>query len=218
MTKTVINVLIADDHNLVRAGIRSILSNDKQIKVVGEAGTGEEAIKLVRELSPRVVLMDLKMPGIGGLEATRKILHFNPEVRVLVVTMYEDNIHPVRLLQVGAAGYLTKEADPSEMLQAIHAVNIGQRFISPMVAQQMVLKDVTNDGTSPFEILSDRELQVVFMVTKGIKAPEIARKLNLSSKTINTYRYRIFKKLKVEPKSDVVLAQLAMQYNLIDES
>jgi two-component system, NarL family, invasion response regulator UvrY len=217
MNKGPISVLIVDDHALVRAGIRLLLQDAKGIKVVGEATTGEDGVRLARELLPQVVLMDIKMPGIGGIEATRKILHYHSQAKILIVTVCCDILHPSRLLQAGAAGYLTKDVTPAEMVQAIHAVYAGQRYISSGIAQKMVLKNAADLEKSPFEILSDRELQVVSMITKGIKTSEIAKKLSLSSKTINTYRYRIFKKLNLN-NNDVELTHLALQCDLTDGS
>ena len=209
-----INVLIVDDHDLVRTGIKHMLSNAEGINVLGEASTGEEAVKMTRDLVPDVVLMDVKMPGIGGLEATRKLLRILPNVKVLVVTVLDDDLFPSRLLQAGAAGYLTKGASMDEMLQAIHTVQSGQRYISPEVAKQLALKHLVDDHASPFDALSERELQVMLMITEGMKVQDIAEKLCLSPKTVNSYRYRIFDKLRV--KNDVELTHLAIRYHILD--
>ncbi len=209
-----IKVLIVDDHDLIRAGIRHMLNDAEGIEVIGEADNGEQGIEMVKNSAPDVVLMDLQMPGIGGLEATRKILHFNPRTKVLIITACNDDIHPSRLLQLGAAGYITKESSMNEMIQAVRNVYAGQRYVvSPQIAQQIMEKKTVNIHQTPFDELSSRELQVTLMIVKGHKAPEISEKLNLSAKTINTYRYRIFKKLKL--KGDVELVHLAMQYGLI---
>ena len=211
-----IKVLIVDDHDLIRAGIRHMLADADGIEVIGEADSGEQGIEMVRELSPDVVLMDLQMPGIGGLEATRKILQANPETKILIITACFDDVHPARLLQLGAAGYITKEASMNEMIQAVRSIHAGERYVvSPKIAQQIIQKRTTNVDQSPFDELSNRELQVAIMIVKGHKAPEISDKLSLSAKTVNTYRYRIFKKLKL--KGDVELVHLAMQYGLIGQ-
>jgi len=210
----VINVLLVDDHDLVRTGIRRMLDDISGIKVVGEARTGEEAIKLGRKLKPQVVLMDVKMPGIGGFEATRKLLRSDPDIKVLIVTICNNDLYPARLLQVGASGYLTKGASMEEMVQAIRAVNSGQRYISPEIASRLALKHVNDGDESPFEALSERELQVMLMITMGMKVQDIAEKLCLSPKTVNSYRYRIFEKLKV--KNDVELTLLAIRHGLIE--
>lgn len=209
-----INVLLVDDHDLVRTGIKRMLDDISGIKVVGEARTGEEAIKLGRKLKPQVVLMDVKMPGIGGFEATRKLLRSDPDIKVLIVTICNNDLYPARLLQVGASGYLTKGASMEEMVQAIRAVNSGQRYISPEIASRLALKHVNDGDESPFEALSERELQVMLMITMGMKVQDIAEKLCLSPKTVNSYRYRIFEKLKV--KNDVELTLLAIRHGLIE--
>lgn len=209
-----ITVLLVDDHDLVRVGIRRLLSDIQGIKVVGEAKTGEEAVRIVRDLQPNVVLMDVKMPGIGGLEATRKLLRADPNVKVIALTVYGDEPFPSRLLQAGAAGYLTKGASLEEMVQAIRAVHAGQRYISPEVAQQLALKHLSDNEASPFESLSERELQVMIMITNGMKVQVISDKLYLSPKTVNSYRYRLFEKLGVN--SDVELTHLAIRHGLLD--
>ncbi len=209
-----INVLLVDDHDLVRTGIKRMLDDISGIKVVGEARTGEDAIKLGRKLKPQVVLMDVKMPGIGGFEATRKLLRSDPDIKVLIVTICNNDLYPARLLQVGASGYLTKGASMEEMVQAIRAVNSGQRYISPEIASRLALKHVNDGDESPFEALSERELQVMLMITMGMKVQDIAEKLCLSPKTVNSYRYRIFEKLKV--KNDVELTLLAIRHGLIE--
>ena len=209
-----INVLIVDDHDLVRVGIRRLLADVKGLKVVGEARNGEDAVRLTRELQPDVVLMDVKMPGIGGLEATRKILRIQPDVKIIAVTVYGDEPYPSRLLQAGAAGYITKGSSLDEMVHAIRTVCAGQRYISPEVAQQLALKHVTDQEESPFDLLSERELQVMLMITTGRKVQEISEQLYLSPKTINSYRYRLFEKLQVN--NDVELTHLAMRHGMID--
>ncbi len=209
-----IKVLIVDDHDLVRTGIRRILQDVNGIKVVGEASSGEEAVKMGRELKPNVVLMDVKMPGIGGFEATRKLLRVDPDIKILVVTICSNDIYPSKLLQVGASGYITKEASIDEMVQAIRAVHSGQRYISPEIARRLAFRHVSDTVDSPFDSLSERELQVVLMVTVGMQVQDIADKLCLSPKTVNSYRYRIFEKLKI--KNDVELTLLAIRHGLVE--
>jgi two-component system invasion response regulator UvrY len=209
-----INILIVDDLDLVRTGIRHMLSDIEGINIVGEATGGNDAIRLVKELSPDVVLLDLRMPDIDGLEATQKILNLDAKVKILILTAYNDDIYPSRLLHVGAAGYLTKNASIEELIKAIRDVHEGKRYISPDIAQNLILKRLDNVDSKPFEQLSDRELQVALMISQGCKAPEISKKLNLSAKTINSYRYRIFDKLHVN--GDVGLALLAIRHGLVD--
>lgn len=209
-----IDILIVDDLDLVRTGIRHMLSEVEGINIVGEAEGGKEAIRLVKELSPHIVLLDLRMPDIDGLETTQKILNANSKIKVLILTAYNDDVYPSRLLHVGAAGYLTKNASMEELVHAIHEIYEGKRYISPDIAQNLILKKLDNIDSKPFEKLSDRELQVALMIAQGLKAPEISRKLNLSAKTINSYRYRIFDKLQVN--GDVGLALLAIRQGLVD--
>lgn len=185
------------------------------IKVVGQAENGEDALKLVRELDPDVVLMDAKMPGIGGLEATRKMLRQQPEIRVIAVTACGEEPFPSRFLQAGASGYLTKGAAMDEMVKAIRLVHSGQRYISPDVAQELALKPFrTESEVSPFEQLSEREMQIAMMIVNCQKVQEISDKLFLSPKTVNSYRYRLFEKLGIN--SDVELTLLAVRHGMLD--
>jgi two-component system, NarL family, invasion response regulator UvrY len=212
-----IRVLVVDDHDLVRTGITRMLADIDGLHVVGQAESGEESLKKVRELKPDVVLMDIKMPGIGGLEATRKLIRSHPGLKVVAVTVCEEDPFPTRLLQAGAAGYLTKGAALEEMVQAIRMVFSGQRYISPQIAQQLALKSFQpQTSNSPFDLLSEREIQIALMITGCQKVQAISDKLCLSPKTVNTYRYRIFEKLSIT--SDVELALLAVRHGMIDAS
>ncbi len=210
-----IKVLVADDHELVRTGITRMLEDVDGIQVVGEATTGEEAIKFSRDIKPDVVLMDVRMPGIGGLEATRKLVRQLPEIKVVAVTACDDDPFPSRLLKAGAVGFITKDADLDEMVRAIRSVMAGQRYICPQVAQQMALKSFgQKNEESPFEALSERELQICMMVVNCQKVQDISDQLCLSPKTVNSYRYRIFDKLGVG--GDVELTRLAIRYGMLD--
>ncbi|WP_044872812.1 UvrY/SirA/GacA family response regulator transcription factor [Pseudomonas sp. LFM046] len=210
-----IRVLVVDDHDLVRTGITRMLADVDGLQVVGQADSGEEALKKARELKPDVVLMDVKMPGIGGLEATRKLLRSHTDLKVVAVTACEEDPFPTRLLQAGAAGYLTKGAGLEEMIQAIRQVFAGQRFISPQIAQQLALKSFQPQASgSPFDLLSEREIQIALMIANCQKVQSISDKLCLSPKTVNTYRYRIFDKLSIS--SDVELALLAVRHGMVD--
>lgn len=183
-----IRVLVVDDHDLVRAGIVRMLADIDGVQVIGQADSGEEAIKRTRELKPDVVLMDVKMPGIGGLEATRKLLRSHPDLKVIAVTVCEEDPFPTRLLQAGAAGYLTKGAALGEMVQAIRLVFAGQRYISPQIAQQLALKSFQPQvNGSPFDLLSEREIQIALMIANCHKVQAISDKLCLSPKTVNTW-------------------------------
>jgi len=192
-----------------------MLADIDGLQVVGEADSGESALRLARELKPDVVLMDVKMPGIGGLEATRKLLRSHPDTKVVAVTVCEEDPFPTRLMQAGAAGYLTKGAGLDEMVQAIRLAFAGQRYISPQIAQQLALKSFQPQG-SPFDALSEREIQIALMIVGCQKVQIISDKLCLSPKTVNTYRYRIFEKLSVT--SDVELTLLAVRHGMVDAS
>ena len=212
--RPLIKVLIVDDHGLIRTALRRLLEDAKGIKVIGEAKSGEDAISLARKDAPNVVLMDVKMPGIGGLEATRKLLRIDPGMRILIVTACDTEPFPSRLLQAGAAGYITKGSEPGEMEAAIRAVYAGKRYLSPEIAQALALRHLTEDDASPVDVLSERELQVMLMIANGQRVADIAKSLVLSPKTINSYRYRLFEKLGVE--TDVELTHVAIRYNLLD--
>jgi len=210
-----IRVLVVDDHDLVRTGITRMLADIDDLQVVGQAESGEGALQSARELKPDVVLMDVKMPGIGGLEATRKLLRSHPDIKVVAVTVCEEDPFPTRLLQAGAAGYLTKGAGLAEMVQAIRLVFAGQRYISPQIAQQLALKSFQPQTShSPFDLLSEREIQIALMSVGCQTVQIISDKLCLSPKTVNTYRYRIFEKLSVT--SDVELTLLAVRHGMVD--
>ena len=209
-----IKVFLVDDHELVRTGIRRLLEDVRGIKVVGEADSGESAIKWCRSGQADIILMDMNMPGIGGLEATKKILRFNPDVKVIVLTIHTENPFPAKVMQAGASGYLTKGAAPDEMINAIRIVQSGQRYLSPEIAQQMALSQFTPDAENPFKDLSERELQIMMMITKGEKVTDISEQLNLSPKTVNSYRYRLFNKLDIN--GDVELTHLAIRYGILN--
>ena len=209
-----IKVVVVDDHHLVRAGLRRIIEGTPGMKVVADAENGEDAIRICREKVPDVVLMDVKMPGIGGFEATRKLLRANRDLRVLIVTICNNDLYSSRLLQIGVAGYITKDASAEEMVKAIRSVHAGQRFISAKIASSLALRVLKENDDTPFENLSERELQVMLMITMGMKVPQIAEKLCLSPKTVNSYRYRIFEKLGVN--NDVEMTLMAIRNGLVE--
>jgi two-component system, NarL family, invasion response regulator UvrY len=211
-----VTVLVVDDHNVVRQGIAKLLSTTSNIKVAGEAKSGEEAIDFLRKKSAHVVLMDLKMPGIGGLEATRRILQHNPAQRILILTVVVEDPLPSKILNLGAAGYISKEAGIKEIAQAIATVNVGKRYIMPKIAQDLAIKSATNNSKSPLDLLSDRELQIMIMIAEGLKTQYIADKLCIAAKTAHSYRYRLFKKLGIN--SDVELTRLAIKHGLVNLS
>ncbi len=209
-----ITVVVVDDHELVRTGIISLLQSVENIKVVGEAASGERAIELAQKYQPAVVLMDVRMPGIGGLQATINIIRSCPNTKIIALTVCNDDLFPTKLLQAGAHGYLTKNTSRDEIEVAIKNVLQNKRYISPEIASKIALKHLSDQGSPPFELLSERELQVTMMITSGHKVQEISDVLFLSPKTVNSYRYRIFEKLQI--KNDVELTRLAMKYGIIE--
>ncbi|MET4694452.1 UvrY/SirA/GacA family response regulator transcription factor [Endozoicomonas lisbonensis] len=214
-----IRILIVDDHDLVRTGLSRMLGDMPDIEVVAEASSGEEAITVCRKVCLDkeridVVLMDVRMPGIGGLEATRKIHQFNPAIKVIAVTICDDQLYPTKLMEAGASGYVTKGINIDEMVTAIKAVARGQRYISPDIAQMLALKSLQPDSDSPFDVLSTREMQIALMIVGCEKVQSISDQLSLSPKTVNSYRYRIFEKLNIS--SDVELTHLAIRHSLVE--
>ncbi len=211
-----IKVLVVDDHDLVRMGITRMLGDVPGLSIVGEADSGESAITQARALKPDVVLMDVRMPGIGGLEATRKLLQHDRSIRVIAVTACDEEPFPTRLMQAGAVGYVTKGAALEEMVSAIRKVAAGQRHISPDIAQLLLARMYEPGNVGPFDALSEREMQIALMIVGCEKVQSISEKLHLSPKTVNTYRYRIFEKLGIT--SDVELTLLAVRHGMIDAS
>lgn len=207
-------VLVVDDHHLIRLGICRLLAEVPGITVVGQGQCGEEAVTLVREISPDIVFMDIRMPGIGGLEATRRILLQQPETKVIVVSAFNDEVYPATLLKAGAAGYITKNADTEEIKTAVETILSGKVYVSPELAQMLVINGLSDLTSSPFSQLSQRELQIAELITRGKRANEVAETLSVSPKTINTYKYRLYDKLGV--KNDVELTLIAVKYGIVD--
>ncbi|WP_078119606.1 UvrY/SirA/GacA family response regulator transcription factor [Thiosocius teredinicola] len=212
-----IRILLVDDHDLFRAGVRSILQNQDGMVVVGEYSNGEDAVKAVRDDPPDLILMDVNMPGIGGIEATRKILQIAAGVKVIAVTVLSDDPFPNQLLDAGARGYISKGSGSEEMLEAIRVVMKGQHYISSDVAQKLTLANFRSGGeSSPLSTLSAREMQVMMMITRGQGTQQISDALFLSPKTVSTYRHRLYEKLDVA--NDVELTHLAIRHGLLDSS
>ena len=211
-----IKVLIVDDHDIVRFAIKNVLSDSKTIHVVGEAKCGEDAVQLVRHQSVDIVLMDVRMPGIGGLEATRKILQHSSDTKVIAFSAYSESLYVKRFFQIGAKGFLSKESSPEVILQAILKVHHGQQYIDAEIAQRIALQPFQGTDASPFELLSERELQIALMIVNCVKINDISEKLFVSPKTVNSFRYRIFSKLQID--GDVELTHLALRYGLIESN
>lgn len=209
-----IKVLVVDDHALVRIGIRRLLEETEDIQVVAEAENGEDALLCVKKYQPDIILLDLKMPGVDGWEVIRRLKHSVKSIKIIALSSLSMEPWPSKVLQLGAMGYLTKESSLDEMTTAIRRVYRGERYLSSELAQRMAMKSLEPVAESPFMILSAREMQVMLMITSGLTVPEISKRLYLSTKTINCYRYRMFAKLEV--KNDVELTRLALQYSIIE--
>lgn len=208
-----IKVLLIDDHSLVRSGIRQMLEDIPEINIIGEAQNGFEGIQLTRELKPNVVILDFKLPDITGLEATSRLVRNAPEVKVLVVTAAINDLFPFRILEAGACGYLTKSCSKEELVNAIKTVYNGQHIISPEIARRLALAKIDNRLLAEFDRLTDREMEVMIMMIRGVEVNEIALRLFLSIKTVHSYRSRIFEKLNVE--NEVALTFYAIKKGLI---
>ncbi|TSA14521.1 DNA-binding response regulator [bacterium] len=195
-----IRILLVDDHPIVREGIKSALSKRKNISIVGEAATGEEAMVKARKLSPDVILMDINMPGMSGLETSRRLRKSVPDSKILALTMHENREYVLEMTQLGARGYVFKDSSPSELLRAIEAVHSGEFFFSPRASQQLLksfLKGEPRTDSQASVDLSKREKDVLQLITEGFKTKEIARLLGVTDRTVETYRHRLMTKLSV---------------------
>jgi two-component system invasion response regulator UvrY len=209
-----ITVLLADDHAVVRTGFRLLLQSQPDIDVVAEAQSGEAACQMYAELSPDVVVMDLGMPGMGGLEAMRRIRARNPAARVLALSAHDDPMHARRALREGALGFLSKRSAPEALIEAISAVAAGRRYIDPGLAQKLALAEIEGAARSPIEQLSEREFAVFIRLAGGATVQKIADDLKLSASTIGTHLYNIKQKLGVVNQSELTL--LAIRHGLIE--
>ncbi|HLS05163.1 MAG TPA: response regulator [Wenzhouxiangella sp.] len=210
-----INVLIVDDHDLMRIGLKGILGQDNRIKVIGEAASGEDAIRLSRQLKPDVVLMDLGLPGISGLESTERILKAQPQIRIVVLTAHSEPPLPARLLDSGASGYLTKACNADELVEAVHAVSRGERYIGANISQQLALSLLPGASKTPFQELTARELEVARMLMQGMRAKVIGETLSISPKTVATYKYRVYEKIDVS--NEVELLRAALRHGMVTD-
>ena len=208
-----IRVFMVDDHALVRAGMRMILSGETDIEVVGEADCGESALPLIRQLKPDVVLCDLHLPGVSGLEVTERIVRGDYGSRVIVVSVLEDGPMPKRLIEAGASGYVGKGGDASELVRAVRTVASGKRYLASTIAQNMALSGLDGED-SPFDALTAREMEIAMLLIQGLRQEQIAQRLSLSAKTINTHKTRLFDKLQITDM--IALARMASQYGVID--
>ncbi len=209
-----IKVLLTDDHELVRTGIRRLLEDSRQVQIVGEADCGEDGMQLAQSLKPDVILMDVNMPGIGGVETCRRILQRNPKQKIIILTVHNERTFPKRLLEIGAKGYLTKECGLDEMIKAIKQVNSGGSYIATSIAQQLALSLLPGNDLNPIDKLSRREFQVMLMISQGLSNVEISDKLCLSPKTISTYRLRLLEKL--DAQNEVDLIKIAVEQGMVE--
>jgi DNA-binding NarL/FixJ family response regulator len=209
-----VSVMLADDHAVVRDGLRALLEAGNDLQVVGVAGNGREAVSEALRLRPDIVIMDIAMPELDGVEATRRIVERSPETRVLILSMYLSAEHIYRALQAGAQGYVLKESAGEEVVDAIRALRAGKRYLSHRITET-VIDDYLREGTnvSPLDSLSLRERDVLQLVVEGRTNAAIAQALSLSPKTVETYRARIMKKLKV--RDTVELVKFSMRHGLI---
>jgi len=208
-----INVLLVDDHAVVRMGFKMLLESDTDIKVVAEADCGESAIKMYMDHKPDVVVMDITMPGIGGLEATDRIIAKDHTARILVLSAHEDSVHPKRVLNAGAMGYLTKRSAAEELIKAIRTVASRKMYLEASIAQQMAIQQL-NGEKNPVDVLSDREFEVFMALAKGETTNQIAEILSLSPRTVGTHLYNIKQKLNASNSAEIAL--IAMRSGLID--
>ncbi|MFA9418744.1 MAG: response regulator [Gammaproteobacteria bacterium] len=211
-----ITVLLTDDHELVRTGIRRLLEDSKQVSIIGEADCGEKSIQLAQQHQPDVILMDVNMPGIGGVESCRRILQRNPKQKIIVLTVHNEQTFPKRLLEIGARGYLTKECGVDEMIEAIRLVHAGNYYIATSIAQQLALSLLPGNDVNPIDKLSRREFQVMLMISQGLTNAKISDKLCLSPKTISTYRLRLLEKL--DAHNEVDLIKIAVEQGMVEFS
>ncbi|HLD10066.1 MAG TPA: response regulator transcription factor [Methylophilaceae bacterium] len=208
-----IKVMLVDDHAVVRMGFKMLLESASDIKVIAEAENGEQAVKCYVEHRPDVVVMDITMPGIGGLEAIERIMAKDNTARILVLSAHEDSVHPKRVLNAGAMGYLTKRSAAEELIKAIRTVAGRKMYLEASVAQQMAIQQL-NGGKNPVDVLSDREFEVFMALAKGKSTNEIAETLCLSPRTVGTHLYNIKQKLNANNSAEIAL--IAMRSGLLD--
>src|SRR3990170_2674834 len=213
-----IKVVVADDHAIVREGVRMILAREQDIEVVGEAGDGQQALDLVASLRPQVVIMDISMPGMGGIEATQRVKTKHPEVQVLALTMHEDETYVFQLLRAGAAGYVLKRAAAQDLVQAVRAAAKGEAFLYPSIARKVVedyLRRVeTGEERERYDGLTTREKEILTLIAQGLSNQQIAEKLFISIKTVQTHRAHILEKLGLHDRTELV--RYAIRKGLIE--
>lgn len=209
-----IKILIADDHPVVRRGLKQILGEEPDVGLLGEAQNFEEVLESVQKLDWDIIVLDISMPGKDGLEILKELKHKRPTLPALILSMHAENQYAIRALKAGAAGYITKESAPEELVKAIRKVLGGGKYVSPSLAEKLASNLEADTSKPPHEILSNREYQVMCMLASGKTSKEIAKGQSLSLKTISTYRARILEKMKM--KSNAELIHYAIQNRLVD--
>jgi two-component system invasion response regulator UvrY len=207
-------ILIADDHAVVREGLKQILSENPNINVTAEASTGHEVLQQIEKNNFDLVVLDISMPGRGGLDILKEIRNKRPKLPVLILSMYPEEQYAVRVLKAGASGYMTKDSAPNELINAIKQISKGKKYVSPSLAERLAVDLEVTTGRPMHESLSDREYQVMCMIASGKTLKEIAEQLSLSIKTISTYRSRILEKMNM--KSNAELTHYAIKNKLVD--
>ncbi len=208
-----LNVLLVDDHSVVRMGFKMLIDSEKDMQVIAEAETGEEGIKKFQEIKPDVIVMDITMPGIGGLEAIERIIAKDKNAKILVLSAHEDSVHPKRVLSAGAIGYLTKRSAAEELINAIRTVGSRKKYIESSVAQQLAITQLSGEN-DPTEVLSDREFEVFISLAKGKSTNEIADTMCLSPRTVGTHLYNIKQKLNANNSAEIAL--IAIRCGLLE--
>jgi len=208
-----IKILLADDHTIVRQGLKLILSAHSDLQVVGEAANGREAIELAAKLKPDIVLMDVAMPELNGIEATRRMVEANGRLRVLVLSMHKEAVYVREILRAGARGYILKDAIDTELLNAVRSVARGDGYISPAISGAL-LNDYRQTVTDPIDLLSSREREVLQLIAEGKTNKEVATRLNLSVYTVDSHRGKIMEKLNLHSTGELV--RFAMKHGLVD--
>ncbi|MEK9714621.1 MAG: response regulator transcription factor [Methylophilaceae bacterium] len=208
-----LNVLLVDDHSVVRMGFKMLIDSEKDMQVIAEAETGEDGIIKFQEIKPDVIVMDITMPGIGGLEAIERIIAKDKNAKILVLSAHEDSVHPKRVLSAGAIGYLTKRSAAEELINAIRTVGSGKKCIESSVAQQLAITQLSGEN-DPTEVLSDREFEVFISLAKGKSTNEIADTMCLSPRTVGTHLYNIKQKLNANNSAEIAL--IAIRCGLLE--
>ena len=208
-------IIVADDHTLVRAGICALLNSQKDFQVIAETGNGKETVELCERLKPDILLLDLSMPEMDGLEATKSILSSNPSIKIVVLTMYENEEYATRLINAGAKGFLVKRMSPDELPDSIRKVVAGEVCITDSIMRQIALRKTSSGNQSPLSLLSDRELQIFHNLARGLSGVQVSDELDLSPSSVATYKSRIMDKLGL--KNQAELMRFALRLGLIDK-